>query len=153
MTTARGSVGSLCSGLVLGCSRGQLGTSVEDIVIFNYTKFPDFILSYIKDTVMRAQWPEESHVASQHGKFQWGWASCGGRARPTACSSISPPAVSRWGLGCPQRGLCLSQQSGLSAMARVVSNSGIAVFLSRSLLCGGSAVSGPKREASASLCL
>ena len=37
----------LCSGWVLGCSRGQRASAFgRYCFVFNYTKFPDFILSY-----------------------------------------------------------------------------------------------------------
>lgn len=79
--------------------------------VFNYTKFPDFILSYQRHKIPARSDENKTHVGSQHKKFQWAWRmlrpaqSCW---RPPVRRPLSQPEAAQAG-GALTGGLCPGQ--------------------------------------------
>lgn len=64
--------------LGLDCLRGHCASTFRRYCfVFNYTKFPDFILSYQRHKMPVRSDQKKTPVGSQRGKFQWAWASAG----------------------------------------------------------------------------
>lgn len=71
------------SGWILDALRGQCASTFgRYCFVFNYTKSPDFILSYQRHRMPACSDQKKTQVGSQREKFQWTWAS-------TAASSES----------------------------------------------------------------
>lgn len=88
-------------------SRGQCASTFGRYrFVFNYTKFPDFILSYQRHKMPARSDENKTHVGSQHRKFQWAWESAASSSescqRPPVRRPLSQPeAEQAW--GCPHR--------------------------------------------------
>lgn len=72
---------------VLDPLRGQRASTFGRYCsVFNYTKFPDFILPYQRHKMPAHSDQKKPQVGSQHGKFQWAWAS--GVASSESCRRL-----------------------------------------------------------------
>lgn len=118
--------------------------------VFNYTKFPDFILSYQRHKMPTCSDQKKTQVGSQRGQFQWPGQCCGQFRVPSppACPSAPLAAGGRAGLWVPAREACARVRSmGLSGGRPVASasSSESPSFCPGPCSAEGRAVSGPGR--------
>lgn len=67
--------------------------------VFNYTKFPDFILSYQRHEMPTCSDQKKTQVGSQRGQFQWPGQCCGQLRVPSPPACPSAPLVAGGGAG------------------------------------------------------
>lgn len=93
------------SGRTLDHSRGKCGSTFGRYrFVFNYTKFPDFILSYQRHKMPARSDKNKTHVGSRHRKSQWAWASAAASSESCRRPPVRRPlsrleAEQAW--GCP----------------------------------------------------